>query len=248
MNQSMEKLHPNISVDCVIFGFDFDKLNVILVERNLKDPETSEDIISDYTLAGNHVYLEEQLEDAAKRVLFDLTGLENIYLEQFMTTGDPDRLRNESDQLWLKETGKNPEDRVVSVCYFSLLNCDEVRLKTGGRNVDWQPVKEATNLAFDHRAILQNALESLQRKLQYEPIGFEMLPEKFTLSQLQKLYEVVFDTEFDKRNFRKKVAKMKYLIQLNEKQKGVSHKPARYYTFSREVYEKTKSDLLNFTI
>lgn len=242
------QLHPNISVDCVIFGFDFEKLNVILVERQLLDPKTGEQIISDYTLAGNHIFLDEQLADAAKRVLYDLTGLENIYLDQFITTGDPNRLKNERDQLWLQKTGKNPEERVISVCYFSLLNCLEVKIKSGRRKVDWCPVKEANNLAFDHGTILKTALESLQRKLQYEPIGFEMLPGKFTLSQLQKLYEVVFDVEFDKRNFRKKVSKMKYLIQLDEKQKGVSHKPARYYTFSREVYEKTKSDMLNFSI
>jgi hypothetical protein len=242
------QLHPNISVDCVIFGFDFEKLNVILVERQLLDPKTGEQLIFDYTLAGNHIFLDEQLEDAAKRVLYDLTGLENIYLDQFMTTGDPNRLKNQRDQLWLQNSGKNPEERVVSVCYFSLLNCNEVKIKAGKKKVDWYPVKDANNLAFDHGTILKTAIESLQRKLQYEPIGFEMLPDKFTLSQLQKLYEVVFDVEFDKRNFRKKVSKMKYLIQLNEKQKGVSHKPARYYTFSREVYEKTKSDMLNFSI
>jgi len=244
----MNQLHPNISVDCVIFGFDFEKLNVLLVERQLIDPETGDEIIFDYTLAGNHIYIDEELEDAAKRVLFDLTGLENIYLEQFTTTGDPNRLKSEKDQLWLKSTGKNPAERVISVCYFSLLNCNEVSIKTGKRKVDWFPLKEAKNLAFDHGQIIQSALESLQRKLQYEPIGFEMLPEKFTLSQLQKLYEVVFDVEFDKRNFRKKISKMKYLIRLNEKQKGVSHKPARYYTFSREVYEKTKNDMLNFSV
>jgi hypothetical protein len=241
-------LHPNISVDCVIFGFDFEKLNVILVERQLLDPKTGEEIISDYTLAGNHVFIEEQLEDAARRVLYDLTGLENIYLEQFMTTGNPHRLENPRDQVWLRETGKNPSERVVSVCYFSLLNCNEVSIKKGNRNVDWHPINEATNLAFDHGEILEFALESLRRKLLFEPIGFEMLPDKFTLSQLQKLYEVVFDAKFDKRNFRKKVSKMKYLIRLNEKQKGVSHKPARYYTFSREVYEKTKSEMLNFFV
>jgi len=244
----MNQLHPNISVDCVIFGFDFEKLNVLLVERQLIDPETGDEIIFDYTLAGNHIYIDEELEDAAKRVLFDLTGLENIYLEQFTTTGDPNRLKSEKDQLWLKSTGKNPAERVISVCYFSLRNCNEVSIKTGKRKVDWFPLKEAKNLAFDHGQIIQSALESLQRKLQYEPIGFEMLPEKFTLSQLQKLYEVVFDVEFDKRNFRKKISKMKYLIRLNEKQKGVSHKPARYYTFSREVYEKTKNDMLNFSV
>jgi hypothetical protein len=245
----MEKLlHPNISVDCVVFGFDFEKLNVILVERKLSDPETGEELISDFTLAGNHVYKDEQLDEAAKRVLHDLTGLENIYLEQFMTTGDPERLKEEKDQLFLQATGKNPAERVISVCYFSLLNCNEVKIKRGDKSVDWYPVKGVKHLAFDHNLILLTAIQSLQRKLQYEPIGFEMLPEKFTLSQLQKLYEVVFDVEFDKRNFRKKVSKMKYLVPLNEKQKGVSHKPARYYAFSREIYEKTKSDMLNFSV
>ncbi len=245
----MEKsLHPNISVDCVIFGFDFEKLNVILAERKLLDPDTGQEIISDFTLAGNHIYEDEQIEDAAKRVLYKLTGLENIYLEQFTTTGDPNRLNSEKDQLFLLKEGKNPAERVISVCYFSLLNCDEVTIRKGEKNVDWYPVKESKNLAFDHADILASALQSLQRKLQFEPIGFEMLPEKFTLSQLQKLYEVVFDMDFDKRNFRKKVSKMKYLIPLDEKQKGVSHKPARYYAFSREIYEKTRSDILNFFV
>ena len=245
----MEKLlHPNISVDCVIFGFDFEKLNVILVERNLADSETNEALIADLTLTGNHIYTDELLEDAAKRILYDLTGLRDIYLEQFYTSGDPNRLLRPKDQLWLKEISKNPEERVISVCYFSLLNCNDVKIIQKKENVDWYPVTEISNLAFDHEEILKNALRSLQIKLKYEPIGFEMLPEKFTLSQLQKLYEVVFGVEFDKRNFRKKISKMKYLVQLNEKQKGVSHKPARYYIFNKEAYENTRKDLLNFTV
>ncbi|NJN26293.1 MAG: NUDIX hydrolase [Cyclobacteriaceae bacterium] len=243
-----KQLHPNISVDCVIFGFDFEKLNVLLVERTYLHPETKEVIFSDYTLAGNHVYVDENLVDAAKRVLNNLTGLDNIYLEQFYAPEDPGRLLKKNDQLWLKKEGKNPEERVVSVCYFSLLNCKEVSIQKKDRNVDWHPISEIRNLGFDHDIILAQALKSLQVKLQNEPIGYEMLPLKFTLSQLQKLYEVVFDMEFDKRNFRKKVSKMKYLIQLDEKQKGVSHKPARYYIFSRDVYEKTKSDILNFSV
>lgn len=242
------QLHPNISVDCVIFGFDFEKLNVILVERKLTDPDTNKELISDYTLAGNHVYVDEALEDAAKRVLYNLTGLHDIFLEQFYTSGDIDRLMQPKDQLWLEKIGKNPEDRVVSVCYFSLLNCKEATIQKSERDVNWFPIEEVTNMAFDHEEILNYALRSLKIKLQYEPIGFRMLPEKFTLSQLQKLYEVVFGVEFDKRNFRKKVLKMKYLIKLDEKQKGVSHKPARYYMFSREVYEKTRSDVLNFSV
>jgi len=244
----IKKLHPNISIDCVIFGFDFEKLNVILVERNLTDPETNEVLISDLTLTGNHAYIDEPLENAAKRILFDLTGFHDIYLEQFHTTGDPDRLMHPKDQLWLKKIGKNSDDRVVSICYFSLLNCDEVTIVHKKENVDWYPVNKISNLAFDHEEIIKNARRALQIKLQNEPIGFEMLPEKFTLSQLQKLYEVVFGVEFDKRNFRKKVAKMKYLIPLNEKQKGVAHKPARFYIFDKEIYENNRKDILNFTV
>lgn len=243
-----KKLHPNISVDCVIFGFDFNTLNVILVERKLIDPNSSEELISDYTLAGNHVYEDEDLEDAARRVLFDLTGLENIYLEQFYISGSPERLKKEKDQLWLKTTGKSLDDRVVSTCYFSLLNCNEVKIKQKGRNVGWFPVGSNVNLGFDHKEIIDQAIISLQRKLQFEPIGFEMLPAKFTLSQLQKLYEVVFGIEFDKRNFRKKVSKMKYLVQLDEKQKGVSHKPARFYSFDENLYQQSKTNILNFTV
>lgn len=242
------KLHPNISVDCVIFGFDFEKLNVILVERHLEDPDSNRELISDYTLTGNHAYIDEPLEDAAKRVLLDLTGLHDIFLEQFFAAGDPDRLKNPKDQLWLEKIGKNPDERVVSVCYFSLLNCNEVTLKKGERNVAWHPVDEVKNLGFDHKHILKKAIGSLQKKLQNEPIGFELLPKKFTLSQLQRLYEVVFEIEFDKRNFRKKVSKMKYLIKLDEKQSGVSHKPARYYKFCKDTYEATKTDILNFTV
>ena len=245
----MEKqLHPSISVDCVIFGFDFEKLNVILVERHLDDQLTHDSLISDFTLAGNHAYVDEPLEAAAKRVLFDLTGLHDIFLEQFYTSGDPDRLKNPKDQTWLTSLGKDPEERVISVCYFSLLNCNEVTIQKRDRKVGWHPINDVKNLAFDHEEILKNAIRSLQIMLQNEPIGFEMLPEKFTLSQLQKLYEVVFGVEFDKRNFRKKVSKMKYLIPLDEKQKGVSHKPARYYKFSKEIYEDTRTNILSFTV
>jgi 8-oxo-dGTP diphosphatase len=245
----MEKqLHPNISVDCVIFGFDFEKLNVILVKRSLTDPKTKQELISDFTLTGNHVYMDEYMVDAAKRVLFDLTGLHDIFLAQFHAAGDPDRLKRPNDQLWLNRTGKNPHDRVVTSCYFSLLNCNEVEIIQTERDVQWYPVTEVPNLGFDHAEILKYALKSLRLKLRNEPIGFEMLPEKFTLTQLQKLYEVVFGVEFDKRNFRKKVAKMKYLIQLDEKQKGVSHKPARFFKFDKEIYEKSRIDILNFSV
>ena len=247
----MEKqVHPNISVDCVIFGFDFRELNVILVQRLLTDPISDKEIINDLTLAGNHAYMDEPLDHAARRVLYDLTGLHDIFLEQFFTSGDPDRLKKSKDQLWLRSINKNPAERVISVCYYSLINITALSVHNNDRQVQWIPVKEAKKmeLAFDHSQILEIALVALRNKLKHEPISFELLPEKFTLTQLQRLYEVVFDTEFDKRNFRKKVNKMKYLIKLEEKQVGVSHKPATYFSFDRNIYEETKSEILNFSI
>ncbi|WP_462317696.1 NUDIX hydrolase [Marinilabilia sp.] len=243
-----KQINNTISVDCVIFGFDFEKLNVLLVDRELKDEETGDKLFSDLTLTGNHIYENESLEDAAVRILFDLTGLENIYLKQFGAFCDPERLKKPNDQAWLKASGRDPESRIISVGYYSLVTTENVTLKWKGRNVKWYPVSEVKNLAFDHMVILESALKALRRELMYEPIGFELLPDKFTLSQLQKLYEVVLGVELDKRNFRKKIARMKYLIALDEKQKGVAHKPARLYMFSREVYEKTRKEVLDFNI
>jgi 8-oxo-dGTP diphosphatase len=241
-------INNTISVDCVIFGFDFEKLNVLLVDRVLLDQKSGEELFSDLTLTGNHIFEHESLEDAAARILFDLTDLENIYLKQFGAFCDPDRLKNSNDQAWLRASGRDPESRIISIGYYSLLSTEKVTLKWKGRNVKWYPVSEVANLAFDHFSIFQAALEALRRELMFEPIGFELLPEKFTLSQLQKLYEVVLGVELDKRNFRKKIARMKYLIPLDEKQKGVAHKPARLYMFSKEVYEKTRKEVFDFNI
>lgn len=240
--------NENISVDCVIFGFDFEQLNVLLVERSLTDENTGNLLFTDLTLAGNHIYEHEDLDEAAARVLYDLTGLENIYLEQFGSFCGPQRLLRPNDQLWIKASGRDPKNRIITTAYFSLLNNQEVRLQWKGRNVKWYPVNEIRDLAFDHKLILDSALVALRRSLLDEPIGFELLPEKFTLTQLQKLYEVVLGTVLDKRNFRKKVSRMKYLIPLDEKQKGVAHKPAQLYLFSREVYERTRKEYLSFNV
>lgn len=240
-------LNNYISVDCVVFGFDSEKLNVLVVERTLSDG-SGEVEFSDLTLTGNHIYEDETIVEAADRILFDLTGLADIYLEQFKTFASPDRLKKENDRKWLLHDGRDPDKRIVSVGFFALLATQKVTIEWKGRNVKWMPVDEVGKLAFDHNLILEEALKALRSKLLHEPIGFELLPEKFTLSQLQKVYEIILDTTFDKRNFRKKVARMKYLIPLDEKQKGVAHKPARMYLFSREVYELTRKEILNFIV
>lgn len=241
-------INKHLSVDCVVFGYDDEKLNVLLVKRTLTNPSTNSTEISDYTLAGNHIYQEETLIDAANRILKSLTGLENIYLEQFKTFAHPDRLKKSIDQRWLHHIGIDPSIRVASVGYFALLSTQKVTLKWMEREVKWVPLKEIGELGFDHNQILDEALTAMRRKMRHEPIGFELLPEKFTLTQLQTVYEKIFDTTFDKRNFRKKVPRMKYVVPLNEKQKGVSHKPAQLYMFSRDIYEKTKTEQFDFIV
>lgn len=241
-------ISPNFSVDCVIFGFDFQKLNVLLVERTLEDEKTGKTVFTDYTLAGNHVYDDEDFDSAAERILYDLTGFEHIYLEQFHTFGNPDRLNKEKDVKWLQHLGMNPENRIITVAYYSLVNINEKVIKEKGRKIIWHAIDEPIDLAFDHGEIIEKALEALRNKIRTNPIGFKLLPPKFTLTQLQKLYEEIMGVTYDKRNFRKKISRMDYLVPLNEKQKGVAHKPARLFTFSKDVYETTKKDFFDFTV
>ncbi len=239
---------PNLSVDCVIFGFDHSKLHVMLTKRELEDPKTHEIIFTDYTVQGHHVLLGENIDDAAIRVLKDKTGLENIFLEQFYTFGDVDRVKNERDQRWIKEKFPIVADHVVSIGYYSLVDSTIIKPDQQHKDTEWFPVDDLPPLGFDHERMIVMAQEFLKRKLRREPIGFELLPEKFTITQLQKLYECIFGGTFDRRNFRKKVAQMKYVIPLDEKQQGVSHKPAQVFIFSKDVYERTKSEKLDFSI
>lgn len=244
----MRRIVPNLSVDCVVFGFDHNKLNVLLTERVLRDEKTKEIVFTDYTLQGHHVLENENLDEAAIRVLKDKTGLENIFLEQFYTFGDLNRMKNERDQLWVNKTNLNIGRYVISIGYYSLVDSSKVTPDQEHLQSKWFPADKLPKLGFDHEEIIKKALECLRIKLSREPIGFELLPEKFTLTQLQKLYEAVLGTKFDRRNFRKKVAQMKYLIPLDEKQTGVAHKPAQVFIFSKDVYERTKKEKLVFSI
>lgn len=241
-------LNNYISVDCVIFGYNDKELQVLLVDRTLTDEKTGAVEFSDLTLTGNHLYEDETIDEAAHRVLFDMTGLKNVFLDQFKAFAHPDRLKKENDQRWLKHVGRELDKRIVSIGFFALLATQNVTLEWKGRNVKWVPLSEIGELAFDHNQILNEALIALQSKIKHEPIGFELLPEKFSLTEMQHVYEVILGTELDKRNFRKKIGRMKYLIPTDEKQKGVAHKPARLYVFSREVYEKTRKELFDFTV
>jgi len=242
-----EGLIPNVSVDCVVFGFDFINLNVLLIERNMTIDGIS---YADLKFPGDLMSLAEDLYTSAERVLKENTSLSNIYLKQFKSFGSPDRLKRQPRDLeWLRQID-HPEEHVVTIAYYSLINISEQRSPELilSDNARWYPVNEIHDLVMDHMDILHNALEHLRGELLNKPIGFELLPEKFTLSQMQKIYEVILGTTFDKRNFRKKILSMKYLIPLNEKQVGVAHKPARLYIFSREIYTKTKKDNFDFSV
>ena len=244
----MKRIIPKLSVDFVIFGFDHGKLNVLLTERKLKDPETDEVLIVDYTVQGHHVLEGEDLDSAAKRVLLDKTGLKNIYLEQFYTFGDIDRMSDPRDQLWVKRTNPDLAGHVISVGYYSLVDSSRVNPDMQHQESKWFHVKSLPELGFDHKKIINKALQALRLKLRREPIGFELLTEKFTLTELQKLYEAILGVRFDRRNFRKKIAQMKYVIPLDERQTGVAHKPAQVFNFSKDVYNRTKKEKLDFSI
>ena len=237
----LKNLNPHVSVDCVVFGFEFGKLDVLLIERNIKF-EGEE--FKDLKLPGDLVRKDEDLDTAASRVLRELTGLDNIYLKQFLAIGSPERLRRQPrDMEWLRSIG-HPEEIVVTVAYYSLLNIDQDKAKNFilQSNARWYPVSLIKELAFDHLSILRHALEALRTDLNLKPIAFELLPPKFTLGQLQQLYEVILGTKLDKRNFRKKVGNMPFITPINEKQVDVSHKPARYYNFNRKIYIKVKQN------
>ena len=216
----------------------------------MKDEKNGKVLINDHTLAGYHIFDDEDLDSAAGRILKGLTGLDNIFLEQFGAFGQLDRVSSQKDQLWLKYINQGFADRIITVGYLALIDNTKVTLRLKDRNVSWFPVSEIKNMdmAFDHKFLFYRALEALQKKVKVEPIAFELLPDYFTLSQLQKLYESLLGTSFDKRNFRKKVAQMHYVIPLKKKQQGVAHKPAQYYLFSREVYEKTRKGRISFII
>lgn len=225
---------PNVTLECVIFGLHDSELNVLLSRRKLNlnvDRETS---IEDWIITGDHIQKSENLEEAAKRVLRGTVPLGHTYFEQFNTFGNPDRIKKEKDLTWLRKLDVSP--RLFSVGFISLIKAQTLQLKND--NIQWFSIHKLPELGFDHEEIIQNAYENLQKKVLIEPLIFELLPDKFTLNELQVAFEAVLNIRLDNRNFRKKVLKEKYIVQLDEKRKGVSKKPASLYIFSRDIYDR----------
>ncbi len=220
---------PALTTDCVIFGFDETDLKVLLIERGI------EPFKGKWAFPGGFVQMDENTEDGAKRELFEETGLKDIFIEQLYTFSDVDR---------------DPRGRVVTVAYYALVSLNKFAPTAGddANKAAWFSVRDIPTLAFDHEKILRMALYRIKGKIRYQPIGFELLPEKFTFTELQHLYEVVLETPLDRRNFRKKFLNMDLLIELDEKQQGVAHKAANYYKFDKMKYEQLVLKGFNFEI
>lgn len=239
-------LNPHVSTDCVIFGFSQETLRLLLIRRNIPNKLTEvNDVL--YALPGDLVRDDENLDEAANRVLCELTGLKGIYLQQFQTFGDPLRIAKSKDRAWLESVRQDPDARVITVAYMSLIDSQKVQLQPGSFSEEtvWVPIHEVPELAFDHNEIFEQALNALREKVQLQPIGFELLPEKFTMGQLQSLYETILERDLDKRNFRRKMMNSGIIKPLAEKQIGVSNKPARFYVYNRELAESNPNGVYN---
>jgi 8-oxo-dGTP diphosphatase len=218
-----------LTVDCVVFGFDEEELKILLIQRGLPPFKGK------WALPGGFVRVDETVDHAAIRELQEETGLHDVFLEQLYTFGAVKR---------------DPRERVVSVAYYALVKLSEhpAAGATDASDAGWFPVSRPPALAFDHAEILALALARLRAKVRYEPIGFELLPEKFTLSQIQHLYEAVLETELDKRNFRKKILSMGVLVPLKEQSRGGAHRPAQLYRFDARKYGALKKRGFNFEL
>lgn len=226
--------NPHVSVDCVVFGFDGEKLRVLLIERNITEQNEQ---YNDKKLPGSIIYDNEDLDAAAARVLQEMTGLKNIYLSQFRSFGAPDRTSNPRDILWLERTTQQKIERIVTVAYMALMLISRrLSFDSSDASANWYDVDDIENLslAFDHKQIVQAALQHIRHCFDVEPqLFFELLPRKFTLSQLRTLNDVVYGTHSDVRNFQKKIKQMHFLVELDEFEEGVPHRAARLYKFKK---------------
>jgi 8-oxo-dGTP diphosphatase len=226
MNKYSKQTRLLVAVDCIIFGFDGADLKILLVKRGL-EPESGK-----WSLMGGFVGANESMNEAANRVLLKLTGLDKVYLEQLYTFGDP---------------GRDPIERTISVTYFSLLDLTKYKKQLSTEfNAEWFPLKKFPQLIFDHNEMVQMARAKLRYKASLHPILFELLSDKFTIPQLQSLFEEVYNTSFDKRNFSRKILSTGLLLKLSEKDKANSKRGAFYYKLDRKHYKANFHRMLHF--
>lgn len=230
----IQQVNPYVSVDCVLLGFDGKQMNALVIRESGKDgDETS----GTYKLPGSIIYLDEDLDEAAQRVLKQMTGLVQVQMMQFHAFGGADRLKNPDDSVWLERfyNLEHNVDRIVTIGYLALLRIDRKmeKLKEGSE-AQWIPVNELPKMAFDHNEIVETALSRIKKESTLNPtILFDLLPRKFTAAQLRVVMETVLGVSLDIKNFHKKLAQMPYVIPLDEKENGVSHRAARYFKYKK---------------
>jgi len=209
----------SITVDCVIFGFEENELKVLLIRSDLVEFKDK------WTLLGDIMKQSEDLDDAADRVLLERTGMTDVFLEQVRAFSNPAR---------------HPGGRVITVAYASLLDIGHHQLKITDNELHWHPLNSLKDMAFDHRQIVDACYKWLQKMIQEHPLGLNLLPDKFSLRELQNLYEAILGIKLDRRNFRKKFFSMDFLIDTGEMEENVPHRPGKLYKFNFKKYERNK--------
>ncbi len=229
MSHVLKEVLKNISIDCVVFGFENSSLEVLLIKRARKPFKNC------WALPGGFIKRKELVEKAAERILYESTGIKKLYMEEVSIFDGVYRF---------------PDWRVITIGYFALVSPEKYKLTTGidTTDVKWIKLSEVHELPFDHNKIIEIALSKLRTRVRYRPIGFELLPNKFTLPRLQMLYEVILGKKLDKRNFRKKIMKMHLLKSLKEKDKNNSKRAASLFQFDKQTYNKLKNNGFNFEI
>jgi ADP-ribose pyrophosphatase YjhB (NUDIX family) len=228
-NRFSSEVIEALSIDCLIFGFRDGGLDVLLIKHGEGISKGR------WALPGGWIRYDEGIDEAASRLLKSLTGVSNIFLEQFRAFGEVERY---------------PTKRVITVAYFALINAEKYSPSAGftASDAKWFGIREVPRLPYDHNRILKEGFAYLKHKVRHEPLGFNLLPRKFTLHQLQKLYEAILETELDKPNFRRKLLKMNLLVPCDEKQRDVSHRAAKFYRFDKKIYKKLKEEGFSFNL
>lgn len=211
--------HPSVTTDCVIFGFDGQKLQVLLIERGIEPYKGR------WAFPGGFLNPDETAEQGALRELQEETGLTGAYIEQFHTYTDPNR---------------DPRERVITIAYYALVRIQEVKGGDDAAKAQWFALDEVPQLAFDHDRILRDAMRQIRERIHFEPIGFELLPEKFTMKELQSLYEAILDIKFDRRNFAKKMLHFELLTDLDETVNPSAKREAKLFSFNKQNYDELK--------
>ena len=211
--------HPAVTTDCVIFGFNGERLQVLLIERGIEPYKGR------WAFPGGFLKMDETAEEGAKRELKEETGLADAYIQQLHTFSNPDR---------------DPRERVITIAYYALVKIQEVKGGDDAASARWFPLDEIPPLAFDHDYILRMATQRLREQIHFQPIGFELLPEKFTIKELQSLYEAILGINFDRRNFAKKMLHLEILTELDETVWPTPKREARLYKFNADKYEELK--------